>query len=487
MKLRAQLFLGFFLLTGAGFYFLTVWILKDLRPRYLETSEEALVDTANLLASILETEMVNDSIPVYKMRETFKRIPGRKISALIYDLKKNQMDLRIYITNSEGMVLFDSDQGRDEGKNYSSWRDVYLTLRGQYGARATRINPHKAATSVLYVAAPIRFENKIVGVLSVSKPSNSINVFINAARPKIILAGVIAALAVAALGIILTTLVTSPINALTNYARSIRDGRPFKRPTFGRSEVGELGQAFEEMREALEGKKYVEEYIQTLTHELKSPLSSVRGASELLQEEMPIEKRNLFLKNILSEVNRMQALVDRMLDLSGLESRRSLQEAQKVDISILVKEILLQFIPKFSLKKIVLINELAENCLVIGEKFLLQQAINNLIENAFAFSPFGGKITVKVNSEEVKTNELEKEIRIIIEVLDSGPGIPEFALGRVFEKFFSLQRPDTGKKSSGLGLTIVQVISQLHGGHIELKNQNNSGLHVKWALPSALS
>lgn len=480
MRLRTRLFLGFFLLTGLGFYALTEWILDDLRPRYLENSEENLIDAANLLAAMMEGGVGRDgSLPVGFLRGTYTRVPGRKLEAKVYDLTKTRMELRIYVTDAAGKVVFDSDQGKDEGKDYSRWRDVYLTLRGKYGARSTRSDPKVATSSTMFVAAPIHGpDGSIAGVLTVSKPSNSINLFIQAARGKIILAGLIAALAVALAGLVLSAFITHPIKRLTDYARAVRDGKPATPPALGRSEIGEMGRAFEEMREALEGKKYVEEYVHTLTHELKSPISSVRGAAELLQEDMPPERRAGFLANIRSETDRMQSLVDRMLDLSGLESRRGLLEVEPVDMAELADEARKRLDAALARKGIAWHAEVARGCVVPGERFLLQQALLNLLENAISFSPEGGEVRLRAQRIEGARPMLQ------LEILDQGPGLPDFADGRVFEKFYSLQRPDTGRKSSGLGLTIVQEITRLHQGTIRLENRPGGGLKAEWVLPA---
>jgi two-component system sensor histidine kinase CreC len=467
-------------LTAAGFYFLIGWILGDLRPRYLESSEEVLNDSANLLAALLEEDIGPDgAIPVDRLRGAYARLPARLLKARIYGMEKDRVDLRVYVTDSAGKVLFDSEGGRDEGRDYSRWRDVYLSLRGAYGARTTRVDPAVPTTSVLYVAAPVRAPGgRIAGVVTVSKPSNSINLFVQAARGKIMLAGLLAATAVALAGMVLSALVTQPIHRLTAYARAVRDGKAAAPPPLGRSEIGEMGKAFEEMREALEGKKYVEQYVHTLTHELKSPISSVRGAAELMQEDMPPERRAGFLANIRSETERMQSLVDRMLDLSGLEGRRGLLEIERVDIAGLAAETRARLDAALTRKELRWVSDIPSALSVPGERFLLQQAFLNLIENAISFSPRGGEIRVIAS----RAGE-GRDAGARIEILDDGPGLPDYAGDKVFEKFYSLQRPDTGRKSSGLGLTIVQEITRLHGGNIRLENRPEGGLRADWTLP----
>jgi two-component system sensor histidine kinase CreC len=114
--------------------------------------------------------------------------------------------------------------------------------------------------------------------------------------------------------------------------------------------------------------------------------------------------------------------------------------------------------------------------LVKGEAFLLKQAFLNLVDNAAAFSPEGGTLAVTGRREGGS---------VTLEVRDQGPGIPDFARERVFEKFYSLQRPDTGRKSSGLGLAIVLEITRLHKGSIRLDNRPEGGLSASWSLPAA--
>ncbi len=235
-----------------------------------------------------------------------------------------------------------------------------------------------------------------------------------------------------------------------------------------------MGLALENMREALEGKKYVEQYIHTLTHEIKSPLSAIRGAAELLEEQMPAEKRTRFLANIRTETGRIQNLVDRMLELSELETRQTLQIREPICLSALINTVLESKSPILSSKGINLTHNIEANIRVLGDPFLLHQALSNIIQNSIDFSLPGGSITV--------TCRIDGE-KLSLSVDDEGPGIPEHYQERVFDKFFSLQRPDTGKKSTGLGLNFVREVATLHGGDIVLQNLPDKGLRAVLSLP----
>lgn len=472
MSIRTRVLTCLLAAIAAGFCYLVDWVVDDIRPRYLESMEESLVDTAHILAAMIEEGAASHGIDRDLLKSAFEKVRSARISARIFDLDKTTINTRVYVTDAAGIVLFDSE-GKDEGRDFSRWNDVYLTLRGKYGARATRADPDDASTATLYVAAPLTIGGRIAGVVTVSKPVVSASLFIDSARRKIIAAATWAGLAVAALGIITSVWITRPIKKLTAYAQAVRDGKRVSLPALGRSEIGVMGKALEEMREALEGKEYVENYVQTLTHELKGPLSAIRGAAELMQEEMPREQRERFLRNVQTETARIQKIVDRLLFLSSLEKRRGLRDVDDVDLAELLREVAESLAPCLAAKRITLSIEGANAVRLRGERFLLRHAVANLLQNAVDFAPAGSGI-------EMSARALEGAVEV--EVADRGPGIPSYALDRVFEPFYSLQRPGSGEKSSGLGLTFVRTVAELHGGSAAIENREGGGARATLRL-----
>ena len=340
MRIRDRIFLAFAPVVIAGFYLLLAWISRDIRPQPLKAMEESLVDTANILAALLEGRAGVAGAPdPTDLRAVLDRAGRKQFAATIYELGKTNVNLRVYVTDAAGKVIFDSDGGKAEGQDYSRWNDVYLTLQGKYGARATRTNPEDFYSTVIYVAAPVVIGGKTAGVVTVAKPTESVKLFITRTSRKIVLAGLIVGLAVALVSLLLAHWLTRPIKRLTAYAVAVRNGERAAPPELGRGEMAVMGRALEEMRDALEGKKYIEEYIQALTHEIKAPLTSIRGAAELLQEEMPAENRARFLGNIQRESLRLQGLADRLLTLAQLETRKGLAEAAPVDLADVARDV----------------------------------------------------------------------------------------------------------------------------------------------------
>jgi two-component system sensor histidine kinase CreC len=474
MRLGTRIFICYLVIFIVCFYYPVHWTLGTLRVRYLEGVEDSLVDQASILAGVVGSQMEAEEFKPERLYKTFENIYQRPLPAKIYDFDKTRVDTRVYLTDAYGKVLFDSEDRSLIGEDYSNWRDIKLTLDGKYGARSTKQNLKDPTSTVLYVASPVIGGGKIAGVLTVAKPTTNINNFLNSARPRLLRMFGIFGTAAVLLSLFVSIWITQPIRRLTRYANDVREGRRTSFPRLDRSEIGEMGKAFEKMQEALEGKKYVEKYIYSFTHEIKSPLSAIRGAAELLEEEMDRQKQAHFLANIRNQASRIQDIVDRMLELSKLENLKSLEKRERILMHSLVKTVLESKQVLLSRKSLRILSHIPADILIEGDAFFLYQALSNLIQNAIDFSPAAGQIEL--------AGQLEAG-RFQLSVRDHGPGIPEYAKARVFEKFFSLQRPNTGSKSTGLGLNFVREVAALHQGEVRIEDCPEGGVCATLTLP----
>jgi len=470
---RNRIFLGILAAYLIGVAALLYNQLAEIDPRYRESAEDSLVETSQLLSTIIEQNIRDGIVRPEVLRPVFQSLYAKNFSAKIFSVEKNQIELRVYVTDKAGRVLFDST-GKDEGADYSQWRDVARTLNGQYGARSTADIKNDDRTTVMYVGAPIRLNNEIIGVVSVAKPVQSFGQYVQAAREKTVLVGVYSVAAVIVLVLILSVWLVRPFGLVTDYVRYVRAQRNFSLPRLSRRALRAIGAAYDEMRDALAGRNYVADYVQTLTHELKSPLSAIRGAAELLQEPMPKADRQRFLGNITRETQRVQELVDHMLELAALETRRHLDSAAPIFLGPLLEEIAASAATIGAKRQVKVQLEIQQNAWIEGDIFLIRRAVTNLIDNAIDFSPAGATVSIILYI-------LHKTVQI--QVHDKGPGIPEYAEEKVFEKFFSLARPHNKKKSTGLGLAFVKEIAELHRGRISLKNASEGGALAILSLP----
>lgn len=468
MRLTRLALLVIAVIIAVGFYLLTRQFLDDVEPQTYQVTEEALVDTAHVLAAWIEQDMLAGSLDETRLRSIFAAAHRREFEARIFDHVKRSVGLNLYITDAKGMVLFDSHHSKNEGQDFSRKLDVKLTLEGKYGARSSRTDDANPLSSVLHIAAPIGDPQRPIGVLTVYKPQADALPMIEKHRRIIWWAcGLIGGGILLLIGAVFVW-VYRPIEKITDYARAIERGERPLAPKLGAGrEVNTLAHALDSMREAIEGRRYAERYIQTLTHEMKSPLAAIRGAAELLDEDMPRETRTRFLENIRQETARGERLINRLLELSAIESKQSLDAPETLDLREIVQRALAQAQNLATVAGVALNSELPESPVpVCGDAFILRAALTNLLENAIDFSPRDAAVELALRMEAGQA---------VFSVRDHGPGIPAYARERIFERFYSLRHHSAGRKGTGLGLTLVREAAELHGGDIFIECPETGG------------
>lgn len=455
MRIRTAIFVVYVAVSAAGLILLMTLVLRDVRLRYVESMRRTMGDTAAFLA-VLAAEGPDE---------------GEAWTQRLTALPPNSDLLRIFASDTQDKVLFDSAHGRDVGQTYawSMYGGGPLASENYTLANVAEVNGE------LRVRAPVRVEGRLVGWVGLGRPLNSVSVGVSAARWRLATYTCIIAATLVAAGWWIASRLTHSLERLTAYAEAVRDGRRAEPPVSKATEIAALGRAFEEMRVTLEGKAHVERYTQALAHEFKAPLSAIRGGAELLAEDLPPADRARFVANLRAESDRLQLIVDRLLELSALEARRAgAGMAESIDFGGVVREVATAAAVRAGQKKISVAAHLDAEPRVRGEKFLLGQAVGNLVHNALDFTPEGGSVTVRLRLHESRA-------QVVVE--DTGPGVPDYALEKIFDRFYSLPRPDTGRKSSGLGLSIVREIARLHGGEVSLENRAEGGARAVLVLP----
>lgn len=466
MRIGLRILLGYFLIVALAALLLGQVFLREVKPGVRQAMEDTLVDTANVLAELATDDFLAGRMDDGRFAARVRALAGRDIGAGIWGFEKRGASYRVTVTDERGIVVFDS-AGRDVGADYSRWNDVHLTLRGRYGARSTREDPHDDTSSVMHVAAPIQDGARIVGVLTVSKPNRAMAPFIARSEGVILRWGLVLLGAALLVGLGAAWWLSRQLGGLRRYADAVTAGERAVPPQAA-GEFGDLGRALETMRERLEDRRYVERYVHTLTHELKSPLAAIRGAAELLESPLPETDRRRFAGNIGAQSERMAAMIDKLLALAAVEHRQRIEDPVPVDLAGLARTVAEAVAPRLRAAGVELVLEADEPLPVPrGDAFLLRQALENLVDNAIAFSPPGGTVTLALR----RAGE-----GVRIEVADEGPGVPDYAIDQVFERFYSLPRPGDGGRSSGIGLTFVAEVAQLHGGRAALSNQARGAL-----------
>ncbi|WP_086934042.1 two-component system sensor histidine kinase CreC [Agarilytica rhodophyticola] len=462
MKLTfaSRIFAGYFIVVGIAAWFLVNTLVEEIKPVVRQSVEYTLADTSNILAEILKEQVARGAISP-NIQSALDNVKARELDAKIWGFPKKNITLNFYVTNKYGTVIYDS-AGRHQGKDFSKWRDVYLTLRGKYGARSTQEDPNDPFSTVMHVAAPILKNSEIIGVVTTYTPNISLQPFLDTSRQSALRKGMLLLFISLIVGGFISYWLSQAISQLVKYAEKVKLGERVKLPKLGRGELNQLVLALESMRRELEGKHYVEQYVQQLTHELKSPVAAIKGAAELISVETPVEIQQRFLSNIQQQSDRIESIINKMLYLSALENTNSLEHSSDVNIVKICQTAINQKKAKADTKSIKLEAIYPElNAETYGDQALLQLAVDNLLDNAIDFG---------FNSTTIIIEVVIDQKFISVHIQNQGEHIPDYALNRVYERFYSLPRPEGAPKSTGLGLSFVLEVVNLHHGRIVLNN-----------------
>jgi two-component system sensor histidine kinase CreC len=468
LNLGSKLFILYFLITSS-----IVWLIANRTSE--ESTKEIIVDASSLLSQIASHNISEGTIDI----QAFEEITSGYLKPQSSEQSANNKqlnNLEIYLTNNAGKVIYDS---RDLilGRNMSNNIEVASALQGEHSVRKVPYDPDNEkplfSIKALYVSGPIYDQdNNIIGTIVAAQP-----IYFSKGDSRIYEYAFYIFFISLIIGGIASYIVSRDAKLLVKFTSRLSIGEDVSTPNIQNEEFIRLLEAIEKLRSELELKDNVEEYIDTLAHELRTPITGIRATAENLLLPMDEKQRTHFIHNILDSNKHMDKLVNRLLELSRLERRETLKNVTTLNIRTIVN-IILQApirVKTISNKKIKIVLDIESNGEILAEKLLIELAIGNIINNAIDFSPKGGTITIKAS---------ETNSAVTIVVLDEGPGIPPHVMGKLFTRFFSVSRPDTGKRGNGLGLRFVRKIMQLHGGEIKLDNRFlQGGAEAKLRFP----
>lgn len=443
-----------FLLTLAsiflpGIYF--AWkVGQGIERSHLRSAEQGMVDTALVVAETWSPQSL-ESLPT--AREIQRRV--------FEDLSPN---LRIVLYDPAGKVLHDTANAWPVGSDHSSQKEVRQAMRSGYGARWER--DHYRRVVVLYSALPVLKNGKVSGIVSVIKTTADVRKSVIRSLKDLAIPALLALALATLVSYALSTYLTRIITGLARRAERVADGEPGVRlETWTKSELGDLSRAVERMRRRLEGKAYVEEMALTLSHEIKTPLASIRGAAEILDRADEPAVRNKFSGNILAEVDRLAAIVSNFLALSRIETAPADPDA-RTSLEDTAAQVAAIFRARATPLGLVFETRISEQpCWVGIPADQLRRLMEALLENAFQFTPRGRRVVFETEPS-------------LLRVCDEGPGIPPDLREKVFGRFFTTVNPLTGRRGTGLGLSIVKSIAARYRARIELDDSPGGGTSV---------
>lgn len=332
-----------------------------------------------------------------------------------------------------------------------------------------------------YIASyPIYSNNQIIGLVLATTDAN-----VNTLTLAVLRMFFVSALACLALAFICIWLLTRrfvrPLRQMSVAAKRFAIGDfSYRVKVSGEDELSELGRAFNDMADALDSlESSRRSFVSNVSHELRTPMTSIGGFIDgILDGTIPKEKTNYYLNIVSGEIRRLSRLVVAMLNMSKIESGTFEMKASNYDISNQIIHILLTFEQKIDEKNIEIQGlENLHPTYIVADADMIYQVIYNIFDNAVKFTNDGGYIHVDM-----------REINDFIEVhiKNSGIGIKAEELSKVFERFYKVDKSRSlDAKGAGLGLYIVKMMVEMHGGSIWALSEDESSAEFVFRLPKS--
>lgn len=330
----------------------------------------------------------------------------------------------------------------------------------------------------LFRFRPSYSDEEVVWAVYLHKPLPEINrVRASVFRFFIISAGV-AVLVSTVLAYVFSLKISTPLKQINDAARIIASGEFNNRLNIkAKDEIGELAQSFNQMASALQNIEEMRRgFIANVSHELRTPMTSIRGFIEgILDGTIPPEKHKDYLLIVKDEAERLNRLVNDLLDLAKMEAGEATLVKRSFNINELVRRCIIKFENLIVNKDIqVEVDFEEEDMYVHADPDAIERVIYNLMHNALKFTPEGGRIVLRVGSNKEK---------ILVSVEDNGIGIAADDLSRIWERFYKSDKSrGKDKTGTGLGLAIVKSIINEHGQEIWVASKPGAGTRFTFTL-----
>ncbi len=462
-------------------------IIGDLRQRV--DSRIRIVDEQGMLLADSarqedNTESIADEWTISKRvsADSFENYPEEITAAqdtLLYRIA-------VYPLNALEKLIFppSPDMGSGEyysGKTVLDGDEIKAALSGRYGA-ATRLSTGGQRSINLYSALPVYSDEqqfKVCGAVLVSRSTYQILSYLYELRLDIIRIFLLFLAISVLLSIILARSITIPVVKLKNEAGTILDSSGNFRNHFTGfkrgDEIGELSRSLTKLSGDLENKmEFIDRFTSDMLHELKNPLSAIKASAEIASKKAAKLSEDpdlsILLNQILDEEKRMERQLGELREISSLENMFEIEKKEDVNLS----EVLPVILSRYS--RIKFTDLTGKECGIRINIDRLVQAVTNPVDNALSFSSEGSEVEVRL---------FEDEDACWIEISDAGPGVPAGTEQEVFRRFYSDRSDEDRKNHSGLGLSIVQAITDYYNGSCSIENRESGGCRFVLSLPKA--
>lgn len=373
------------------------------------------------------------------------------------ELLDDMQGTRVLVTNESGLILYDSSTLEKRTGDYAITAEVVKALRGEDVCRSE----YRQGAFRTRVAVPTVYRGVTLGAVYLYEyDTEQAEVLLSIQSTLRYISVVICVVALVA-ALILSKALTRNTSRLLGGIRSVREGEYNHRiEVKGKDEMAQLAMEFNELTDRLQTIEEVRRrFVSDASHELKTPLASIRLLADSILQNSSVDMETVreFVSDIGEEADRLTRISQRLLALSRLDARLQ-RERVPVDVGQVVEKVGHMLLPLAHSAQVELRYQLQPHCMVLATQDDLYQVAFNLMENAVKYNQPGGAVTVEVARE---------EYWITLTVQDTGVGIPEEDLLRVFDRFYRVDKARSREAGgTGLGLSIARDTARLHGGDI---------------------
>ncbi len=458
--LRGRLLITYLLVSFLPLLFFSYASTNAIEKFYIKDRQNSYMNSANIISGyVTNISQLIDPIQTQLLDREIRE-------------KASEGNFRVLIFNTDSVVVSDSNNNRAKDKMYLV-PEVMSSLNG-----VDEVNK-RANEETIYAAASIVDQDKnIIGSVLIVADISDIYLLLSQMQSTVYIFMFIFFIVVTILVSIFSKLFLSPFNKIIGVLEKMADGHLDQRiPLKGNDEFTDISYAFNHMAEKLEMVEVTrDEFVSNVSHELKTPLSSIKVLSEsiLIQENVPQEMYVEFLQDINSEVDRMNEIVTDLLTLVKLDQRDMGLNKKLFKINVLVVDICKRLKNISDAKGINLHTIIENEAEIYADEMKLSLAISNVIENAIKYTE-EGSVTVTLSKDHQN---------IFLTVEDTGIGIQQEELDKIFTRFYRVDKTrDRETGGSGLGLSITHSAILLHNGSIRVESKENEGSKFRIRIP----
>lgn len=458
--IRWKLAATYFLIIAGTLLFANWFVLSFLEKDYFRAREASYLAHANIIAST--------GADYLQRQDHYARYLARDFGS--------QVQARVLILDRQGTVFVDSfSEGWLEGRHLGH-SEVRSALAGGSGVGKHYLEPDGWT---LYVAVPVVRQKEIIGAVMLSADVNDIYDSLGAIRQRLLLISLTGGALALLLSLWLAGAMARPVKELTAAAEKMARGRLRQRVRVrGRDEISQLAHAFNTLSDRLEKMDRARvDFIANASHELKSPLGSMKALAESLiySSEKDIVVYREYLRDIDSEIDRLNRLIQELLYLMKLEEEGAAPRRETVQVGEVIEEVAGRLGPKAARREVDLTWNWEGELAWPADRELVARIIYNLVDNGIKYSPAGGSVHI---------HGAVAGAELVLQVRDSGEGIPAGDLPHIFDRFYRVDKArsrETG--GTGLGLSIVQKAVKMLGGSIGVASEAGRGSLFEVRLP----